>query len=127
MKQFETGAFRMQITDDLMKIILVKRGVTLQAKDVEESKRLSLEAFPGCKFFVLMEGEEDANVSEDARRLAASEEYSKYTSALALCSGRAAMSVMGNLFLRFNSPRVPTRFFYNRIEAIDWLKAQMKK
>lgn len=117
----------MQITDDLMKIIVVKRNVTLQAADVEQSRELSESVHPHSRFYVLMEGEENASVSEEARKLAASEEYSRYTAALALCSTRAAMSVMGNVFLRFNRPLVPTRFFYNRLEAIDWLKTQMKK
>src|SRR5687768_9097695 len=102
MKQFETSAFKMFIHDDLVKELIVKKNVTLENKDVQESMQLSLKAFPNTRFYVLMQGEENSAVSVDARRAAASEEYAKHSAALALCSDKLHLAIAGNLFLKVN-------------------------
>lgn len=117
----------MKIGEDLIKEIVVKRGQTFSEQDVMESKQLSCEYKPGAKFYVLMEGEEDATVNNAARRLAASQEYAQYTSALALCTSNLALRIMGNLFLKINRPSVATRLFETREEALDWLHKQMDR
>ena len=127
MKEFETNAFRMKISDNLLKEISVKKNVTLRPVDLKESKKLSTEYKPGVKFYVLIEGEENGSVSTEARRLAASEEYSHYTAALALCSNSLYLAITGNLFLTINRPKVPTRFFEKREDGLIWLEEQMRK
>ena len=67
MKTFETNAFVMTIHDDLLIEFKVKANINLQANDVWESRDLSVNYNPGKKFFVLLEGDEDASVSGDAR------------------------------------------------------------
>lgn len=122
MKHFETNAFNMIIHDDLLIEFKVKRNVKLQEKDIWESRDLSVQAFPGKKFFVLFEAEENFDASADARKAGASEEYAKHVAALALCSNKLHETIMGNLFLKINRPRVPTRFFDNRDKALAWLR-----
>jgi hypothetical protein len=124
-KEFDCERFKMKIGEALIKEIVVKRGKTFNEADLAESKRLSSEFLPNAKFFVLMEGEEDATVSTDAKRLAASKEYAQYTSALALCTSNLASRIMGNLFLKVNKPAVRTRMFETRGEALAWLHKQM--
>lgn len=123
MKIFETKAFLMTIHDDLFIEFKVKKNVTLQASDVWESRDLSIQHIPGKKFFVLFEGDEQSDVSGDARRAGASEEYTKHVAALALYSTKLHEKIIGNLFLKINKPKVPTKFFDEREEAIEWLKA----
>lgn len=123
MKQFETNAFNMTIHDDLLIEFKVKKNVKLQEKDIWESRDLSVQAFPGKKFFVLFEVEDNFDVSADARKAGASEEYSRHVAALALYSNRMHETIMGNLFLKINRPRVPTHFFDNREKAIAWLRS----
>jgi len=125
MTQYETPAFRMQISDDLLKEITVKKGVIINAQDVKTSLELSLKEGVAQKYFVLLEGEEGSNVSDEARVLAASEEYSRHVAALALCSSNLAMAILGNLFLKVNRPKVPTKFFRERADALFWLRSQM--
>jgi len=123
MKEFQTENFHMKISDDLIKEIIIKKGVEFSAQDMSESMRLSInEHKPNTQFFVLLVGEEGANVSSEAKRLAATEDYKKYTRALALCSNNPLQAIAGNLFLRINKPKVPTRFFETREEALFWLK-----
>lgn len=122
MKTFETKAFLMTIHDDLLIEFKVKKNVTLHANDVWESRDLSVNYIPGKKFYVLFEAEEDAEVSGDARRAGASEEYTHHVAALALYSNKLHEKIIGSLFLKINKPKLPTKFFDNREEAINWLK-----
>jgi hypothetical protein len=127
MKIFETRAFLMTIHDDLLIEFKVKKNVNLQETDVWESRDMSVNYLPEKKFYVLFEGEEDADVSGDARRAGASEEYTKHVAALALHSNKMHEIIIGSLFLKINRPKVPTKFFDNRDEAILWLRSLQRK
>lgn len=123
MKTFETSAYTMTVHDDLLIEFKVKKNTTLQEKDVWESRDQSVNYIPGKKFKVLFEGDENANVSVDARRAGASREYTGHVAALALYSNKLHERIIGNLFLKINRPLVPTRFFDDRDEAISWLQS----
>ncbi len=127
MKTFETNAFVMTIRDDLLIEFKVKKNMTLEASDVWESRDLSINYLPGKKFFVLFEGDDNSNISGDARRAGASLEYTKHVSALAIFSNRPYEIIIGGLFLKVNKPIVPTKFFSEREEAMDWLKSCIDK
>jgi len=124
MKEVETDVFKMMIHDNLIKEVKVKKNQTLTEKDLWKSRDVSVNYKLDCKFFVLMEGGENSSVSGDARRAAASEEYNKNVAALALCSEKMMEYIMGNLFLKINKPKVPTNFFDNRVNALEWLKSR---
>lgn len=124
MKTFETRSYLMHVHDDLLIEFIIKKNKTLQATDVWTSRDQSVEYMPGKKFLVLLEGEENANISGDARRAGASPEYARHVAALAIYSSKSYEKVMGSLFLKINKPVVPMRFFDNRDEAIAWLRAQ---
>lgn len=126
MKQFETDVFLMTIHDNLLIEFKVKKNKTLQEKDIWESRDLSVNYMPNKKFMVLMEAEENFEVSGDARRAGASLEYSKHVAALALCSNKLHETIIGNLFLKINKPIVPTKFIDDRNKAIEWLKNVIK-
>ena len=126
MKTFETNAFTMTIHDDLLIEFKVKANINLEAKDVWESRDLSVNYIPGKKFHVLFEGDDEASVSGEARRAGASEEYTKHVAALALYSNKAYERIIGSLFLKINKPLVPTQFFDNREQAIAWLRIKQK-
>lgn len=126
MKQFDNDTFLMTIHDDLLIEFKVKKNMTLQEKDVWESRDLSVNYMPNKKFSVLMEAEENFDVSGDARRAGASQEYSKHVAALALCSNKLHETIIGILFLKINKPIVPTKFFDDRNKALQWLKIVTK-
>ena len=126
MKEIDTETFRMVLHDDLLKEFIVKKNRELGEPDVRLSLRLTEQHYPGSRFYVLIEGEDGAAVSHDARRLAASPEYSRHTAALALHSKNVLMAIAGNLFLKINRPKVPTRFFDDRDKALSWLRLMMR-
>lgn len=114
----------MNVHDDLLIEFRIKRNATLQATDVWTSRDQSIDYIRGKKFLVLFEGGANSNVSGDARRAGASEEYARHVTALAIYSPRNYEKIMGSLFLKINKPIVPTRFFDNRNDAIAWLRMQ---
>ena len=126
MKQFETDVFLMTIHDDLLIEFKVKKNKNLQEKDIWESRDLSVNYMPNKKFMVLIETEENFEVSGDARRAGASLEYSKHLVALALYSTKLYETILGNLFIKINKPIVPTKFFDDRNKAVQWLKHSVK-
>lgn len=126
MKTFETPSYTMTVNDNLLIEFKVKEGIKLNAEDIWLSRAQSLEYMPGKKFFVLFEVSENAEVSAEGRTAGASEEYSKHVNALALCSNKIHERILGNLFLKIHKPKVPTRFFENRLSAIVWLNEKMK-
>ncbi|MES2133645.1 MAG: STAS/SEC14 domain-containing protein [Bacteroidota bacterium] len=127
MRTFETDAYIMHVHDDLLIEFKVKKNTTLQASDVWKSRDQSVEHMPGKKFFVLIEGDDNSNISGDARRAGASLEYTKHVTALAIYSNKSYENIIGSLFLKVNKPIVPTKFFDNRDEAITWLKSWSEK
>lgn len=127
MKTFETLAYLMNIHDDLLIEFKVKKNITLQEHDVWKSRDESVEYIPDKKFFVLFEGDENSNISGDARRAGASAKYTDHVAALAIFSSKSYEKIIGSLFLKINKPHVPTKFFDDRDEAIAWLKNQAAK
>jgi hypothetical protein len=127
MKVFETDAVKTIIHDNLIREVIVKENKELRAKDVLELNDLCSKYKPGARFFVLFEVEEGAKISAEARRTAATEEYNKINAALALCSSKALNAITGNLFLKVNRPKVPTKFFDDRNKALIWLKAMIEQ
>lgn len=124
MKTFETRSYIMNVHDDLLIEFKIKKNITLQETDVWTSRDQSVDYLPGKKFLVLIEGEENANVSGDARRAGASAGYAGHVAALAIYSPKSYEKIMGSLFLKINKPVVPMRFFDDRDEAIAWLRKQ---
>jgi hypothetical protein len=127
MKTFETLNYLMNVHDDLLIEFKVKKNITLQEPDVWKSRDQSVEYIPGKKFLVLFEGDENSNVSGDARRAGASAKYADHVAALAIFSNKGYDNIIGSLFLKINKPHVPTKFFDDRDEAIAWLKSQAAK
>lgn len=125
LQQIETDNFILRLHDNLLKELIVKKNKTLSVADIKESLRLTEETMPGKKLYVLIEGEENASVSTEAMNEAASEAYTGYSAALALCSPDSYLSVSGELYLKVKKPVVPTRFFSNRAQALEWLKGLM--
>lgn len=125
MKEIATEIFTIYLHDNLLKEIIVNKNKTLTGDDIHESIRLSQEILPGKKFYVLIEGEENASVSAIAQSIVASADYTRYTEALALCSPDPYMAVAGSVFLKTTHPKVPTRFFEKRNDALAWLRSLM--
>ncbi len=127
MKEIDGGNFVLKLHDDLIKEVIVKKDRTFSLEDVKLSFELSDRENPGARYYTLVRGEEGSSVSSDARRAVASEQYNNRNAALALCQTNTAQKIGGNLFLKVNRPKVPTRFFEDDQKALEWLREVRKK
>lgn len=65
--------------------------------------------------------------SKEAREYAASPEIAALTIAAAVLIGGSLSKIMGNIFLKFNTPPYPTKLFTDEQQAIEWLKTFIKE
>jgi len=63
-----------------------------------------------------------SNVSKEAREFMALEESVRFSIAEAYILQSLAQKIVANFFLRFNTPKAPTRMFTNRESAEKWLR-----
>lgn len=62
-------------------------------------------------------------VSDDAQVYATSEEGTRYSLAIAVLIEDLATKIDYNVFIKTNTPVVPTQAFTNKPEAIEWLRS----
>lgn len=126
MKTFETDVFKLTLHQDGFAELLVKNNAVFDTKDLIDSKSFATGYLPGRKIYFLMEAEGELYPTKEARELAASAEHSTHHGAIAICSNKLAYKLLGNLYIRINKPKAPTRFFSVREEAASWLRSKMK-
>lgn len=67
------------------------------------------------------------NVTKEAREFAASADGLKNSIAEAYVFDSLPHRIIGNFYIKFNKPSVPTKFFKTKPEAEVWLKTFLKK
>lgn len=67
------------------------------------------------------------NATKDAREFGASAEGLKNSIAEAYVFDSLPHRIIGNFYMKFNKPSVPTKFFKTKPEAEVWLKTFLKK
>jgi hypothetical protein len=104
---------------------LLKAETLLDEKMSRESKRDLENAFPGKKYFLLVGSEGFFMVTRKARKLAASKKFSNHLSAVGCYTTNSSLSLLAELYIKLNKPAVPTKLFYSREAAMEWLREQM--
>jgi hypothetical protein len=110
-----------------IKEFTVKKDVLLKEKDIWESSAMTDIPKGSRKFYVLFGLSEGSRVTANARRAVASEEYSQHVAALAICGEKIYESIRATLFSKVHRPKVPTRSFENRKDALEWLTMIMNR
>ncbi len=77
------------------------------------------------KVLVLNIAGKNTSATSGAREHSASVEGSQFTIADAFVTNSLAQKILGNFYLNFHKPGVPTKIFNNECEAVTWLKAQL--
>lgn len=126
-KTMETESFRLKLSANGYTEIMVKHGAVYDIQDLIKGKEFLVSELKGKKAYILLELEGDVYTSREARELAASDEHSAHHGAIAIHSEKLAPRLLGNLYIRINRPKAPTRFFGKRSEAIAWLKGFIEK
>jgi hypothetical protein len=126
METFETDVIKLTVHEDGFAELVIKDEAVYDAKDIQDGKNFCTWYLPGRKIYFLLELEGEAYTTKEARELAASPEHATHHGAIAIVSGKLQYRLLGNLYIRINKPKAPTRFFSDRGEAMKWLRSQMK-
>jgi hypothetical protein len=78
----------------------------------------------GKKFLNLITVAKDTVPDHESRAMSTSKEGSIYKLADAFVITSLAQKLVGNFYMNFHKPYVPTHFFNNEQEAVKWLKKQ---
>jgi len=62
------------------------------------------------------------SMSKPAREYGAAPEHAAHVTALALLESSPLGKIIGNLFINFSRPAVPTRLFSSELDATRWLQ-----
>lgn len=89
-------------------------------KGVEARKKLQ----QGEKMLVLIDTSKVFQSSKEARDYGAKKEVTDMSLAMAILAGNSLASIMiGNFFIKFNNPAIPTKLFKSETDALEWLKS----
>ena len=89
------------------------------AKDMVKDRLMLSEGKP---YLILVEIDKIKAVENKARSYFASTEGTRQLIAAALIANSYLSRIIGNFFLTFNKPLIPTRLFTDREEARQWLR-----
>ncbi len=126
LEKIETATAQYYIEDNIL-IMRAKQDAdfTLEATKNGVEARVKLQR--GEKFPVLIDTRLMFQVSEESRKYGATKEVTDLSVAMAILAGTSlATTLLGNFFINFNKPAVPTKMFKNEESAIEWLKSFKK-
>ena len=97
-------------------------GATQTLAQAHENMSVEVQLSGGKRRPLLVDLRGMKSFDRDARAYYAGQEAAKYQSAIALLIGSPLSRVIGNFFIGFNKPAMPTRLFTSELEALEWLK-----
>lgn len=96
-------------------------GAEITLAEAQENVKAVTKVAQGIKRPLLVDTRQVKSLTYEARKHLAGE-GSKPTSAIAILVDSLISQVIGNFFINFSKPNVPTRLFANKAEATEWLK-----
>ncbi|MBL7895578.1 MAG: hypothetical protein JNK50_09840 [Bacteroidia bacterium] len=126
MKQFETNTIKLSVHKNGFVELVIKNNAVFDTTDILDSKKFITEVLKEKKAYILLEAEGTFYTTREARELGASPEHPTHHGAIAFCSDKLAYKILGKLYIKINRPKVPTKYFTKRKEAVKWLETFLK-
>jgi hypothetical protein len=123
MKKFENEYVSFTINNDIL-YAYYKKQTTLSIEAVKKIAEDRLFFTKGKSYLSLVDVTNIKSGSKSAREFLANPNKGlKGILAGAFLSDRVVSVVLINLFLKINKPSIPSKFFTNKDDAINWLKS----
>ncbi|MGB0887429.1 MAG: hypothetical protein ACPGSL_04850 [Vicingaceae bacterium] len=122
----ETATAKFYIEDDIIYMRAKKDAdFTLEAtKEGVEVRRVLQKNKP---MLCLIDTRSVFQVSKESSAYGASKEVSELSIAMAILTGSSLATILiGNFFIKFNKPLIPTKMFKQEEKAIQWLNSFKK-
>jgi hypothetical protein len=98
--------------------------------DVEEMKKMLESAVTFTEYnqyYAIIDTTNDSDSTKDAREYYSNNEFNKYRLADAFIVKSLPLRMVINFFIRMNKPKVPTKMFTTKEQAIDWISELKEK
>lgn len=106
-------------------IVTIKDDLELTEQDIRDHREIQRRMVGEAPHCVLAIAGERTQATEEARIYAASNvPVGRVAEAIIVRS--LPVRILGNFYLRFHKPNVPTRMFDDHEDAIVWLRAQLQ-
>lgn len=118
--KIETSIGTHYIENDVLYIIF-KDGVDVDLEGILESKQARIDLQKGKPMKVLVDMCGLFHISKEAREVAAEDQHTDMSIAMALVSNSLGTRMISNFFIKINKPKTPTKMFTNKDKALLWL------
>jgi hypothetical protein len=116
---------RMDYDGNGILVVTINDDIELSLQDIIEHREIAARLTKNEPHCVLAIAGERTQATTEAREYAATNvPVGRIAEAVVIRS--LTVRILGNFYLQFHKPGVPTKMFDDRYEAMYWLKAQMK-
>lgn len=122
LKQGENEHAIIEVCDDGIMYVQLKADMEIGLEEAQAVFELSLEVGEGIAFPNLIRLNKLLIPTKEAREFVASEERAVRAKAEAFILNSLPQRIVGNFYLRFNKPPVPSKLFTSEEEALAWLR-----
>jgi hypothetical protein len=127
MKSINSEKTIVSLIEDNIIHIHLKSNMELDISDTQEILESMRLVSGGKKLPVFIDAGEFASIDDDVRVFSASKAGNIYTLADAIAVDNIAQKLIANFYLKNNHPKVPTKIFKNKSDALAWLREFTKK
>ena len=118
--KIETSIGTHYIENDVLYIIF-KDGADVDLEGILESKQARIDLQKDQTMKVLVDLRGLFHISKEAREIAAEDQHTDMSIAMALVSSSLGTRMISNFFIKINKPKSPTKMFTNMDKALLWL------
>lgn len=119
--EIETSTSIIYFKDEIL-YIEFKEDCTVRLSDIDEIINVREEIQKDKKVLVLVDIRNLWQADKDAREKASAPAMIDFNIALAILSNSLPTRILGNFYMKFNQPNVPTKMFNSEEEALEWLR-----
>ena len=99
----------------------IHAGAEIELENAIENYDTAQLLVGGIKHLLLVDGRADVYLSKEAKIYSAQKKHNSPI-AMAVIVSSTANRLLGNIYINFNKPEVPTKLFSTEEKAIEWLK-----
>jgi len=121
----ETRIFYTSLEEGAYILTRVKPGSEIQLQDAKDNTTAVIKISSGIAYPILVDLREIKSISKDARNHFSMRGRKPNVSAVAMLVKSPVSRIIGNFFIGFNRPVVPTRLFSVEKSAITWVKKEV--
>ncbi|GAB4130959.1 MAG: hypothetical protein Fur0041_00740 [Bacteroidia bacterium] len=100
----------------------IKEGAFIDVSEIYLLKAANEKLSGNEKYGILVISADFNAISDEARNITADASFVRNTLGKALLVHNAASKLVGNIYISFNKPKMPTRLFTDRDKALKWLR-----